>query len=324
MRRREFVCLIGCAATVWPVAGLAQRAAKAWRIGHVFPGPPSMVDHFADVFEQRLLSHFPDRDFSVVRRFPEPKMGDQAVRELVPDIDLLVTWTTIGSIAAKKYASDVIPCVFIAVGAPVDIGLVQSLSHPGGNMTGTTFEAATETYAKRLQILKEILPDLQRVAVLRTIGDPNVTFAMQSVERAAPVLKVDLQLIDIRTADGLPDAFEAMKKSDAQALLIISSAVAYRATKRIAELALVYQLPSCSPFQEHIPAGGLVALGPDLEVMAAQGADLVGKIIKGAKPGDLPVEQPTRCRLLLNLRTAKTLGLDVPLSLQQWADEVIE
>jgi putative tryptophan/tyrosine transport system substrate-binding protein len=324
MTRREFICLIGGAATVWPLAGAAQRAAKAWRVGHVFPGSPSMVDHFADVFEQRLLSHFPNRDFTVARRFPEPKMVDEAVRELVPGIDLLVTWTTIGSIAAKKYASDVIPCVFLAVGAPVEIGLVQSLSHPGGNMTGTTFEAATETYAKRLQILKEISPNLQRVAVIRTIGDPNVTFAMQSVERAAPVLKVNLQLTDIKTADDLPDAFEAMRKSNAQALLIISSAVTYRATKRIAELALAYQLPSCSPFQEYIPAGGLVALGPDLEVMAAQGADLVDKIIKGAKPADLPVEQPTRYRLLLNLKTAKTLGLDVPLSLQQRADEVIE
>ena len=112
--------------------------------------------------------------------------------------------TTIGSIAAKKYASDVMPCVFLAVGAPVDIGLVQSLSHPGGNMTGTTFEAATETYAKRLQILTEILPNLQRVAVLRTIGDPNVTFAMRSVEQAAPKLNVNLQLVDIKTADDLP------------------------------------------------------------------------------------------------------------------------
>jgi putative tryptophan/tyrosine transport system substrate-binding protein len=135
MRRSEFICLIGGVAAVWPVAGFAQRAAKTWRIGHVFPCSPSMVDHFADVFERRLTSHFPNRDVSVVRRAVEPKMVDQAVRELVPDIDLLVTWTTIGSIAAKKYASDVMPCVFLAVGAPVDIGLVQSLSHPGENMT---------------------------------------------------------------------------------------------------------------------------------------------------------------------------------------------
>ena len=323
MRRRDFIALIGATAA-WPVAGSAQRATKVWRIGYVFPGSPAMVDHFADVFEQRLMSHFPSRDVSVVRRAVEPKLVDQTVRELVPDIDLLVTWTTIGSIAAKKYASNVMPCVFLAVGAPVDIGLVQSLNHPGGNMTGTTFEAATETYAKRLQILTEILPNLQRVAVLRTIGDPNVTFAMQSVEQAAPKLNVNLQLVDIRTADDLPDAFEAMNKSNAQALLIISSAVTYRATNQIAKLALAYHLPSCSPFQEYVAAGGLVGLGPDLEVMAAQGADLVDKIIKGAKPAELPVEQPTRYRLLLNLSTAKTLGLNVPLSLQQAADEVIE
>jgi putative ABC transport system substrate-binding protein len=253
----------------------------------------------------------------------KPKMVEQAVRELVPNIDLLVTWATIGGVAAKKYAANVIPCVFIGVGAPVDIGLVQSLNHPGGNMTGTTFEA-TETYAKRLQLLTEIVPNLERVAVIRTIGDPNVAFGMVSVERAAPALKVNLQLVDIRTADDIPGAFEVMKTSNAQALLIISSSVTYGATKQIAELAFTYRLPSCSPFQDHARAGNLMSLGPDLKVMAGQGADLVQKIIKGANPGDIPVEQPTRYELLINLKTAKALGLAVPITLLGRADQVIE
>jgi len=322
MRRREFLILLGGATAAWPYRALAQQ--KVWHIGHVFPGSASVGSYFADAFENHMLLNFPSHNFIVTRRFAEPKMVDEAVRELVPNVDLMVTWATIGGVAAKKYASDAIPCVFIGVGAPVDIGLVQSLSRPGGNMTGTTFEAATETYAKRLQILTEIVPNLKRVAVLRTICDPNVTFGMQSVERAAPLLKVDLQLVDIKTADDLSDAFEIMKKSNSQGLLIISSAVVYGATKQIAELALAYHLPSCSPFQEHIAAGGLVSLGPDLKVMAAQGADLVKKIINGSKPADLPIEQPSRYQLLINLKTAKALGLDVPLYLQQRADEVVE
>ena len=182
MKRREFIRLIGGAAAAWPTVALAQISHKVRRIGHVLVGPPSVLGHFADAFEQHMLDYFPDRSFIVARRFAEAKSVDEVVRDLAPDIDVLVIWTTVGGVAAKKYAT-MIPVVFLGVGAPVDIGLVQSLNHPGGNMTGVTFEAASETYAKRLQILTEIVPNLERVAVLRTIGDPNVTFASLSSER---------------------------------------------------------------------------------------------------------------------------------------------
>jgi putative tryptophan/tyrosine transport system substrate-binding protein len=269
------------------------------------------------------LGYYPGRNLIVTRRFPEPNHVEEAVRELLPETDVLVTWTTVGGVAAKKLATT-IPVVFLAVGAPVDIGLVQSLNHPGGNMTGVTFEAAIETYAKRLQILTQIVPNLERVAVLRTIGDPNVTFAMKSVVQAAPALKVSLQLIDIKTADELPNAFEMMKSLKAQALLVISSAVTYGASKQIAELAFANHLPSCSPFREEVVAGGLVSLGPDMEVMAGQGAALVNKIIKGAKPSELPVEQPSRYEMFVNIITAKTFGLILPETFLSRADQVIE
>lgn len=325
LQRREFIALLVSATTAWPYCAEAQVSQKVWRIGHVFPAAPSVVGHFADAFEQHMrdLGYSPARTLIVIRRFPEPKSVDEAVRELLPDIDVLVTWTTVGSIAAKKLATTM-PVVFLAVGAPVDIGLVQSLNQPGGNMTGVTFEAARDTYAKRLQILAEIIPNLKRVAVLRTIGDPNVTFAMESVVRAAPILKVDLQLIDIKTADELPSAFETMKSLKAQALLVISSAVTYGASKQIAELAFTYHLPSCSPFQEQAVAGGLVSLGPDMKVMAEQGADLVNKIIKGRKPSELPVEQPTRYEMFINLRAAREFGITIPEPLLVRADRVIE
>lgn len=325
MKRREFITvLIG--ATTWPLAVEAEVFnQRVWRVGHVFPAAPSEVGHFADAFEQRMrdLGYLPGRNLIVVRRFPEPKSVEDAIRELLPDIDVLVSWTTFGSIAAKKLAT-AIPVVFLAVGAPVDIGLVQSLNRPGGNMTGVTFEAAIDTYAKRLQILTQVVPALERVAVLRTIGDPNVTFAMKSVMQAAPELKVNLQLIDIKAADELPKAFEKMVSLKAQALLVISSAVTYGASKQIAELAFTHHLPSCSPFREQAVAGGLVSLGPDMEVMAKQGADLVDKIIKGAKPSDLPVEEPTRYEIFVNVRAAKAFGLTLSPTLLGRADELIE
>ena len=322
MQRREFIGLIGGAAA-WPYCAEAQVSRKVWRIGHVLLGAPSVLGHFADEFERHMLDYFPDRSFTVVRRFTEPRSVDEAVRDLVPDIDVLVIWTTVGGVAAKKYAT-MIPVVFLGVGAPVDIGLVQSLNLPGGNMTGVTFEAASETYAKRLQILTEIVPNLERVAVLRTIGDPNVTFAMESVVRAAPMLRVNLQLIDIKTADELPNTFETMKSLKAQALVVISSAVIYGANKQIAELAFAYHLPSCSPFREQVVAGGLVSLGPDTKVMVKQGADLVNRIIRGTKPSDLAVEQPARYEMFINLKTAKAFGLTLPLTLLARADKVIE
>jgi putative ABC transport system substrate-binding protein len=323
VKRREFIGLIGGVAAAWPAVAQAQVSRKVWRIGHVLVGPPSVLGHFADAFEQHMLDYFPDRSFTVARRFTEAKSVDEAVRDLVPDIDVLVIWTTVGGVAAKKYAT-LIPVVFLGVGAPIEVGLVQSLNLPGGNMTGVTFEAASETYAKRLQILTEIVPNLERVAVLRTIGDPNVTFAMESVVRAAPMLRVNLQLIDIKTADELPDAFETMKSLKAQALLVISSAVIYGANKQIAELAFKHHLPSCSPFREQAVAGGLVSLGPDAKVMVKQGADLVNKIIRGAKPSDLPVEQPARYEMFINLRSARAFGLTLPLTLLGGADMVIE
>jgi putative ABC transport system substrate-binding protein len=282
-----------------------------------------MVGYLADEFEHHMLDYLPNHNFAVIRRFPEPRTVAAAIRGLLSEIDILVIWTTYGSIAAKKYATK-IPVVFLAVGAPVGIGLVQSLNRPGGNMTGVSFEAATETYAKRLQILTEMVPNLRKVAVLRTIGDPNVTFAMVSVVKAAPSLKVDLQLIDIKTADDLPHAFDQMNSVGAQALLVISSAVTYGASKQIAELALAHRLPSCSPFREQALAGGLVSLGPDLKVMARQGADLVYKIIKGAKPSELPVEQPSRYELFVNLNAARKFGITLPMDLLGRADKVIE
>jgi putative ABC transport system substrate-binding protein len=330
MRRREFISLLGGAAAIVPsllrpLPLRAQPAVKAWRISHVLPGAPTVFGLLAKGFEQRLLDlgYVAGKDLVLTTQFCEPNELEQVVAGLLRDTDLLVTWTTLGGLVAKKLAGS-LPVVFMGVGAPVDIGLVASLAHPGGNMTGVTFEAATETYGKRLQILTEIVPNLSRAAVLRTVGDANVTFAMRSLTRAAGELSVTLLPVEIRSADDLEQAFAMMDSNRAQAFLVIATAVTYWASRRIAELALAHHLPACHPFRETVAAGGLVSLSPDANVMAWQGANYVSKIMKGAKPSELPVEQPTQYKIHINLKTAKALGLEVPATLLARADEVIE
>jgi putative ABC transport system substrate-binding protein len=326
MRRREFMALIGCAAVAWPFALRAQQPRK-WRIGDVLGGTQETMGHLAKELAQRLedLGYVQGKNLTLLNRFvpPEEEAIEDAIRSLLPNIDLLVVRGTIGGVAAKKLASSV-PVIFLSVGAPVDIGLVESLAHPGGNMTGTTFEAATETYAKRLQILKEIIPTLERVAVLRAQGDANVPFAMASLDKLAPAVSVILMPIDVKSSDDLIAAFEEMQRRQTEGLIVIAGLLTYVNSRQIANLALAYRLPSCHAFRETVVASGLVSLGPDLVVMSRQGAAYIDKIFRGAKPADLPVEQPERYEMFVNLKTAKALGLTIPPTLLARADEVIE
>ena len=326
MKRRHFTTLLG-GTVLFPLATHAQQPGRPWRVGQVLGGPPAFVGRLSAELERQLsnLGYANGKNIVLSTRFvaPTPDAMDEAVLALLPDIDLLVAWGTIGGVAAKKFAS-AIPVVFLSVGAPVEIGVVESLSRPGGNITGVSFEGATETYAKRLQLLKEIVPNLGRVAVLRAQGDANVPFAMASLNASAPTLGVTLTTVDFKAADELNTAFEQVRRSQAQALLVVAGALTYPNGKRIAELALGQQLPSCYGFKETVVDGGLVSLGPDLLAMAGQGASYVDKILRGAKPADLPVQQPTRYEVYVNLKTAKALGLTIPPSILARADEVIE
>jgi ABC-type uncharacterized transport system substrate-binding protein len=327
MRRRDLISLLGGAAASWPFGVRAEPVGKIWRVGQVFAGAPGTYGHLARAFEQRLvdLGYRLDETLTLVTRFvaPEPKVVEDAIRSLIKEIDLLVTWSTLVGVAAKKVAHD-IPVVFISVGAPVEIGLVESLGRPGGNMTGITFEAATETYGKRLQILKEIVPRLTRAVVLGAEDDANFKFAMESVERVAPSLGVTTININFRDGDKLAVKFDEMLGRRAEGLIVVAGARTYQNGQEIADLALSNHLPSCHGFIETVTAGGLVGLGPDPFELVRQGATFVDKIIHGAKPADLPVQQPIRYLLHINLRTARALGLTVPESLIARADEVIE
>lgn len=254
---------------------------------------------------------------------PNPEAIKDAIASLLPEIDLLVVWGTIGAAAAKSMASN-LPVVFVSVGAPVDIGLVESLSHPGGNMTGITFEAASETYGKRLQLLKEILPKLSRIALLGAKGDPNSHFAMTSLENSARSLNVLVTPIEIDLAGDLPNAFDEMRRDRSEAVVVVAGSLTYANSKPIAEMSLANRLPSCHGFRETVVAGGLISLGPDLPALGRQAARLIDEIVKGTRPADIPVEQPTQYITTINLKTAQALGLTMPASLLASADEVIE
>jgi putative ABC transport system substrate-binding protein len=324
MRRRELITFIG-GLTIWPVVALAQQPTKIWRLGYI--GSGGLGDQLLDAFSQKLdaLGYVQGKTIIVDRIVvpPETKVIETAITKLLLEIDILVVWGTIGASAAKHLKSR-IPCVFLSVGAPVDIGLVQSLSHPGGNMTGVSFEAATDTYAKRLQMLKEVVPTLGTAAVLAAQGDPNVAFAMKSLETAASAMDVKLATVYVETANDLPAAFDKIQRDNVGGLIVIAGLLTSINSKAIAELSLAHRLPSCNGFREAVIAGGLISLGPDLFAIARQGAVYVGKIIRGEEPANLPVEQPDRYEIYVNLKTAKTLGLNIPEPLLARADTVIE
>jgi putative tryptophan/tyrosine transport system substrate-binding protein len=259
------------------------------------------------------------------QHFVPPQLAtlEEALPKLTLNADLLVVQSTIAAVTAKKLLPT-LPTVFIGVGAPVDIGLVESLARPGRNMTGVTYEVAVETWGKRIELLKEILPDLDRVAVVMAARDPNSVYAMKALEPWGPQLKVALLPIEVDGAEGLEPAFEEIRRNQIRALLVIGGALVFVNRKRIAELALRYRLPSCHNFRETVEAGGLASISPSFSELAAIGARIVAKIIEGASPRDIPVQQPTRYEVHLNLKTAKVLGLSIPPTLIARADEVIE
>ena len=249
----------------------------------------------------------------------QPDKIEEAIISLLPQVDLLVVWGE-AAIAAKKLSGSV-PTVFISIGFPVELGLVESLAHPGGNMTGITAEAALETPGKRLQILKEIIPDLKRVAVLGVVGEP---IGAETLEPAAHQLGLTLIPIDIKSTDDLEGAFADMKQSQAEALFVSRTGLTANLGKQIADLALAAHLPSCYSFRTTVMAGGLVSLDTDRLAMTRPAAAQIDKIIKGTSPADIPVEQPTRFELYINLKTARLLNLTIPPSLLGRADELIE
>jgi putative ABC transport system substrate-binding protein len=325
MNRRSFIGMMAGGLLVAPLVAEAQQTAKLPTIGLLAASTPSTDGHRIAAFSQRLreLGWTEGRNIAFEYRWAEGRSARFAelAAELVRlKVDVIVTWGT--PIYAAKQATSVIPIVFPVAGDPVGTGLVASLARPGGNLTGFSTQHS-EMQIKRLEILRQIVPNLRRLAIMGNIGTPGAVVAMRELREMAPTLGLQVTVSEVRQAEDLAPAFQTLK-GRADALLVYPDVLFNKNRDRVAALALDARMPTMHGFREPVEAGGLLYYGPDYLELFRGTADYVDKILHGAKPADLPVEQPTKFELVINLKTAKALGLTIPPSLLQRADQVIE
>ena len=328
MRRREFIALVTSAIACPMGVRAQQQAGKMSRIGYLGVSSPSDRPLLLDAFRQRLreLGWIEGQNIVIDYRFAEGRLDrlpDLAADMVRLKVDVIVSLGTQGVTAAKN-ATDTIPIVMIAVRDPIGIGLIASLARPGGNVTGVSGYAGLESIAKQLELLKEMVPEASSVAILSNPTNAYHKLAIKEVNIAAQVLGVQLQVVEARDASDFDGAFAAMAKERAGALLVLSDIIFNSHGARLADLATAGRLPTANAVRESVEAGGLMAFGPSFLDSYRRSAEYVDKILKGTKPADLPVEQPTKFELVINLQTAKRLGLTLPPTLLSRADEVIE
>jgi putative tryptophan/tyrosine transport system substrate-binding protein len=326
MRRREFITLLGSAAAAWPLTARAQQPAKLPTIGILGSATPEAQGQWWAAFVERLrvLGWIDGRNVAIEYRWAEGRSERYAeiAGEFVRlNVDVIVTTGT-AAVAAAKRATPVIPIVFASAGDPVGTGLVVSLARPSGNVTGLSLQQ-TDIAAKRLELLREVVPGLRRVAILANIGSAAAVLDMNEVEATTRTLGLEATTLQIRRAEDIAPVFDAIK-GRAEALYVVIDPLINSNRIRINSLALGARLPTMHSFKEPVEAGGLMSYGPNFLDLHRRAAEFVDKILRGAKPGDIPVEQPTKFDLVINLATAKALGLTVPPTLQARADEVIE
>jgi putative ABC transport system substrate-binding protein len=324
MKRREFIAgLVGAAA--WPVAARAQQRAKLPTIGFLGSGTAAAQSQWTAAFVQRLreLGWSEGRNVAIEYRWGEgrsERFAEIAAEFVLLKVDVILTHNTPPVLAAKQ-ATSVIPIVFATAGDPVGTGVVASLARPGGNVTGLS-AGSTDVVGKRLELLREVMPGLRRLAILAS-DSPHLVQEIGEVQRAARTLALEVATFEIRRIEDIAPAFETLKGS-ADALYVISDPVTVSNRVRINTLALGARLPTMHSVREPVEAGGLMSYGANWSDMFRRAADYVDKVLRGAKPADIPVEQPTKFDLIINLTTAKVLGLDIPPTLLARADEVIE
>jgi len=327
MRRRDFIQIIAGSAAAWPLAAGAQRTpTKVFRIGYLSTVSANGLPKRMEAFRAALhdLGYQEGRDFVIEYRWADGKY--ERLPDLFADlvrlrVDVIVTHGTPGVLAAK-HATTSIPIVMAVVGDALGSGVVSSLARPGGNVTGLTF-FNPELAAKRLELLKEIIPSLVRVGVLLNLANPMNEPTLPQMRRVAEPLKLELEQFDVRAVADFEGAFAAMTAKRIEALVVIDDAVLLANAQKAAALSLKQRLPSCG-WPDFATDGGLLAYGVDFVDMYRRAATFVDKILKGAKPGDLPVERSTKFETIVNLKTAKALGLEIPYNLLARADEVIE
>jgi putative ABC transport system substrate-binding protein len=323
--RRAFIAGLGSAAA-WPVVAGAQQPAKLPIIGFFGPVKASTERPQIAIFVERLgeLGWIEGRNVAIEYRWAEGRLdryADIAAELVQQKVDVIVTYSTPTVIALKR-ATPVIPIVFASATDPVGSGLVESLARPGGNATGLSNQSA-ESVGKRLEILREVVPTLRRLAILCNVDAPNAVLEKQEVHAAARAVGLEVAAMDIRRSDDITPVFEA-NKGGADALYVVMDPVVNTNRIQINTVAVSERLPTLYVFRELVEAGGLMSYGPNLSDQFRRAAELVDKILRGTKPADIPVEQPTKFDFVINMKTARALGLDVSSSLLARADEVIE
>jgi ABC-type uncharacterized transport system substrate-binding protein len=333
MRRREFISLLGGAAT-WPLAARAQQsigqAAKMSRLGILMPGPVTHSIATLEPFYRGLqeLGYVEGRNLAIERRDGEwrsDRLPELAAELIALNVDVIVAWSTPAALAAKQ-STNTIPIIAAVMADPIADELVTNLARPGGNITGSTF-LGPELVAKRLQLLREVVPGLSRVAALwhpHAYSERTMAGVLREIEGAARNLGMQLQLAPASGPDDFASAFSAMTKERAEAFIVMPSPMLFGEHKRIVKLAADNRLPAMYQAREFVDAGGLMSYGVNLPDMFRRTATYVDKIVKGAKPGELPVEQPTTFEIVINLKTARELGLTISREFLLIADDVIE
>jgi putative ABC transport system substrate-binding protein len=329
MKRREFITLIGGAAT-WPLAARAQQpAGRVYRVGYLAGGSQQTQLYLIKAFEEglRSLGYRVGQNIVIEYRFADGEV--QRLPALAADmirlgVDVIVSGNSLSTVAAMK-ATSTIPIVMTSSADPVSAGFVASLARPGGNVTGFSLDSGNEgeMQGKRLGLLKETLPNLTRVGMLWN-PDGLVPARLESMREVTHPLGLKLVAVEARGLDTLEQAFATMVREQMQAFILVTDTVLFNYRQQIGVMAIRNRLPATSSLREFAEAGLLLSYGPDFQTLYSGAAVFVDKIFKGAKPADLPVEQPTKFELVVNLKTAKALGIDMPPTLLARADEVIE
>jgi putative ABC transport system substrate-binding protein len=323
MRRREFMAIAGSAAA-WPLASRAQQASGLPTIGFLGPDASSWTP-WTGAFAERLreLGWIEGRTIAIEYRWSEgrPTRVAEIANEFVRlKVNVIVTMGS--AVPTLKQATAVIPIVFAVATDPLGDGLVTNLARPGGNVTGLS-QQSTDLVGKRLELLHNVVPNLRRLAIMANVGYPGAVLEIREVQAAARALSIDIAPLEIRRAEDIAPAFATLRPP-ADALYVAGDALVNANSRRIITLSLVARLPTMFYSRDFVQAGALMSYGPNYRGELRRAADLVDKILRGTKPGDIPVEEPTKFELVINLTTAKALGLTIPASYLSLADELIE
>jgi ABC-type uncharacterized transport system substrate-binding protein len=326
MRRREFITLLGGAAAAWPLAARAQTQ-KLHRVGILAATPLTAAAHLVNSFRNGMQErgYVEGQNLSIEFRSPALSFDQNpgVAAELVQSgVDVIVAWTTPAVLAARR-ATSTLPIVIVGVADPVGLGVVTSLARPGANVTGLS-NVSSDLSGKIVELLREVVPHVHRIGVVRNAYNSGAVLQLREAEDALRTLGLQFEVADARTPDEFEKAFARLSANGAHGVVFLADPSLIEHAAKIAELAQQARLPTVFQRRENVDAGGLLSYGPNLSAQFHQVAGHVDRILRGAKPAELPVEQPTKFELVINLKTARALGLDVPWFLQQRADEVIE